>query len=100
MTVLLWGAVSAVPATVGVSGQDAVLAFVSILGTAGHVQLEQFTLCLHVQLPLPTTTNKTNNARGLTQNTKLRLLSGNSQWKAEKSCWQQWTDEDLEGMQP
>lgn len=49
---LLWGAVGAVPAAVGVSGQHAVLTLVAIVGAARHVQLDQFTVSVDVQLLL------------------------------------------------
>lgn len=49
---LPWGAVGAVPATVRVSSQDAVLTLVSIVGAARHVQLDQLPVCVDVQLLL------------------------------------------------
>lgn len=45
-------AVCSVPAAVRVSGQHAVLAQVSIMGTVSHIQLDQITLGVHIKLPL------------------------------------------------
>lgn len=48
----LRGAAGAVPAAVGISGQDTQLTAVPILGTVCHIQLDHFSSGAHIQLPL------------------------------------------------